>query len=176
MRHVRSRKTPRDGSTVADSPRRWPRAETSGPGGVGPPDGLVELVRVAEQDDEATRRLADGEGVREARLCRLVDDENVHGAGISSRAHIHAVPAARFASPAASASTTSALEPAWTMRSSGQPSPSFAFLDPADFDRRAVGRLAHGVEQVGDHTLWLSTVTPTRFPPASRSRIIRAPV
>ena len=33
MRHVWSRKTPRDGSTVADSPRRWPRAQTPAPGG-----------------------------------------------------------------------------------------------------------------------------------------------
>ena len=43
-----------------------------GAGRVDSLDGLVELTRVAEQD-EAPRRLADGEGVREAHLSGLVD-------------------------------------------------------------------------------------------------------
>ena len=37
------------------------------------------------------------------------------------------------------------------MRSCGQPSPSFAFWIPRTSDRRPVGRLAYGVEQIGDH-------------------------
>ena len=51
-----------------------------GAGRVDPLDGLIELARVAERD-EAARRLADSKGIREAHLSRLVDDEDVHGAG-----------------------------------------------------------------------------------------------
>ena len=52
----------------------------AGAGRVDPLDGLIELARVAEQD-ETRRCLADGEGVREAHLSRLVDNEHVHRAG-----------------------------------------------------------------------------------------------
>ena len=51
-----------------------------GAGRMNPLDGLVELAGVAQQD-EAPRCLADGEGVREAHLSRLVDDEHVHRVG-----------------------------------------------------------------------------------------------
>ena len=80
MRHVWSRKTPRDGSTVADSPRRWPRAETSAPGGWTPWIGWSSW-RGSPSRTRLPRRLADGEGVREAHLSRLVDDEGVDRAG-----------------------------------------------------------------------------------------------
>ena len=56
-----SRKTPRDGSTAADSPRRWPRAETSAAGGWTPwmgclPVGVQQLedeLRVVRSRDKA---------------------------------------------------------------------------------------------------------------------------
>ena len=95
---------------------------------------------------------------------------------ISRRVHSHAVPAARLASPEASASATCWLASVWTMRSSGQPSPSLAFWIP----RRSTGPLSSAASQIApsrlEITLWLLAVTPTRFRPASRSRIMRAPV
>ena len=41
---------------------------------------------------------------------------------------------------------------------------------------RCPGRSPHTAASRLEITLWLLAVTPTRFPPASRSRIIRAPV
>ena len=121
-----------------------------GAGRVDPLDGLVELARVAEQD-EAPRRLADGEGIREAHLSRLVDDEDVHGAG-----HLLARPQPRGAGGEVRVAAGerlghlvvgAGLDDALVRTAVA----GVRLLDPADFDRRAVGRLAHGVEQVGDH-------------------------
>ena len=101
---------------------------------------------------------------------------------MSSRAHSHAVPPARFASPVASASATASFLPAWMMRSSGQLSLAFAFWIPRTVAGAASadGPLGTFARQTApsrlETTLWLLAVTPTRFPSASRSRIIRAPV
>ena len=72
MRHVWSRKTPRgrvDGRRFAEEVAE---GRDVGAGRVDPLDGLVELAGIAEQD-EAPRRVANGEGVGEAHLSRLVD-------------------------------------------------------------------------------------------------------
>ena len=69
---------------------------------------------------------------------------------ISSRAHSHAVPAARFASPASAFGhlrVGAGLDDALVQTAVA----GVRLLDPADFDRRTVGRLAHAGEQVGDH-------------------------
>ena len=92
MRHVWSRKTPRDGVYGRRSAEEVAEGRDAGAGRVDPLDGLIELARVAEQD-ETRRRLADGEGVGEAHLSRLVDDEHVHRAG-----HLRARPQPRGAS------------------------------------------------------------------------------
>ena len=130
MRHVWSRKTPRDGSTVADSPSRWPRAETSAPGGWTPWTGWSSC-----RGSPSRTRLSAARQTTARVFARLICPASSMTRtstvpAISSRAHSHAVPAARFASPPASASATSSLEPAWPMRRSGQPSPSFAFWIP----------------------------------------------
>ena len=160
-----------------------------------PLDGLVELAGVAEQD-EAPRCLADGEGVREAHLSRLVDDEHVHRVG-----HLLTRPQPRGAAGEVGVAGGECLghlrrwSTAWTMRSSGHPSPAFAFWIPRTLDRRlsrtglpsdsppvrpfstnGPSAASHTAASRLEITLWLLAVTPTRFPSASRSRIIRAPV
>ena len=71
------------GSTVADSPRRWPTADTSRPGGWPggwPPGWAVEPPVVAEQNEPPGRPAAD-ESVREAHLSRLLDEEDIDRTG-----------------------------------------------------------------------------------------------
>ena len=140
-----------------------------GAGRVDPLDGLVELAGIAEQD-EAPRRLANGEGVGEAHLSRLVDDEDVHGAG-----HLLARPQPRGACGEVRLAGGECLGHLVVGAGQGDAFVGAAvavvrLLDPADvdrrlppgsggrlasglavLDRRLVGCVAHGGEQVGDH-------------------------
>ena len=129
-------------------------------------DRLIELTRVAEQD-EAPRRLADGEGAGEDHLSRLVDDQHVDRIG-----HLLARPQPRGAAgqvgPAggerlrhllvragrddarvrAAVAVVRLLDAAHgdRRRRAAPPAPG-----SADGVRSAVGRRAHGGEKVGDH-------------------------
>ena len=87
---------------------------------------------------------------------------------ISAHAHSHAVPPARSASPAASAAATSSLDTAWTMRSSGQPSPSFAFWIP----RTSTDACRAGLPPDSPPIRSFSTVGPSAASHTAASRLV----
>ena len=92
---------------------------------------------------------------------------------ISSRAHSQAVPPTTSSVPSWRASRASALFPRWIASTYVRPSLPGRWPIPTATPR---SRAALAVfSSSSPITLWLFAVTPTRFPAATRSTIIRAP-
>ena len=137
-----------------------------GAGRVAALERLVELLRIAEQDDARRLRRRHREDVRQRDLARLVDEEHVEGPLLRvADAHSHAVPADEVASPPAMPAADVGrlhLSDPWIVDDARPRRPSAGSArtsapDPGSLAARSTSGSRLAI------TLWLVPVIPTRL-------------
>ena len=171
----RLRKRPRSGGIVGrDRPAGGP-ARTVGARRVAALERLIELLRVAEQDEAASRR-ANGDHVGQRDLAGLVDEQDVDGVGHLRRRPEPGVPPASSPGRRRAARELGRRPCRASPRSSSDLLLLAASGSARTGDAASLGRPRGPSSSSLPITLWLLAVMPTRFPAATGRRIIRAPV